>query len=52
MEYKRFDKDIVVRIDKGEEILEKNKRSSNKRKYKISNSNSIGSHKRIYSRSI
>ena len=23
MEYKRFDKDIVVRIDKGEEILEK-----------------------------
>ena len=23
MEYKRFDKDIVVRIDNGEEILEK-----------------------------
>ena len=39
MEYKRFDKDIVVRIDKGEEILEKIKEVAIRENIKKDNDN-------------
>ena len=42
MEYKRFDKTIVVRIDKGEEILEKIKEIALKEKIKLANINALG----------
>lgn len=42
MEYKRFDKDIVVRIDKGEEILEKIKEVAIKENIKLATVTALG----------
>ena len=42
MEYKRFDKDIVVRIDKGEEILEKIKEVAIKENIKLATITALG----------
>ena len=42
MEYKKFNKTIVVRIDKGEEILEKIKEIAEKEKIKLANINALG----------
>ncbi len=42
MEYKKFNKTIVVRIDKGEEILEKIKEIALKEKIKLANINALG----------
>ena len=42
MEYKRFDKDIVVRIDKGEEILEKIKEVSIRENIKLATVTALG----------
>lgn len=42
MEYKRFDKDIVVRIDKGEEILEKIKEVAIRENIKLATVTALG----------
>ena len=42
MKYKRFDKDIVVRIDKGEEILEKIKEVSIRENIKLARVTALG----------
>ena len=42
MKYKRFDKDIVVRIDKGEEILEKIKEVSIRENIKLATVTALG----------
>lgn len=42
MEYKRFDNTIVVRIDKGEEILDKIKEIALKENIKLANINALG----------
>lgn len=42
MEYKRFNNTIVVRIDKGEEILEKIKEVALKENIKLANINALG----------
>lgn len=42
MEYKRFDNSIVVRMDKGEEILEKLKEVALKENIKLANINALG----------
>ena len=42
MEYKRFDKDIVVRIDKGEEILEKIKEVAIRENIKLARVTALG----------
>lgn len=42
MEYKRFDKDIVVRIDKGEEILGKIKEIALKENIKLATVTALG----------
>jgi predicted DNA-binding protein with PD1-like motif len=42
MEYKKFKNTIVVRIDKGEEILEKIKEIALKEKIKLANINALG----------
>lgn len=42
MEYKRFDKDLVVRIDKGEEIIEKLLEVCKKENIKLANVNALG----------
>lgn len=42
MEYKRFDKDIVVRIDKGEEILEKIKEVTIRENIKLATVTALG----------
>ena len=42
MEYKRFDKDIVVRIDKGEEILEKIKELAIRENIKLATVTALG----------
>jgi len=42
MEYKRFDNKIIVRIDKGEEILEKIKEVAIKENIKLATVNAIG----------
>ena len=42
MEYKRFDKDIVVRIDNGEEILEKIKEVAIKENIKLATVTALG----------
>lgn len=42
MKYKRFDKDIVVRIDKGEEILEKIKEVAIKENIKLATVTALG----------
>ena len=42
MEYKRFDKDIVVRIDKGEEIIEKIKEVAIRENIKLATVTALG----------
>ena len=42
MEYKRFENTIVVRIDRGEEILEKIKEIALKENIKLANINALG----------
>ena len=42
MEYKRFNKTIVARIDKGEEILDKIKEIALKENIKLANINALG----------
>ena len=42
MEYRRFDKDIVVRIDKGEEILEKIKEVAIRENIKLATVTALG----------
>ena len=42
MEYKRFNNTVVVRIDKGEEILEKIKEVALKENIKLANINALG----------
>ena len=42
MEYKRFDSTIVVRIDKGEEILDKVKEIALKENIKLASINALG----------
>ena len=42
MEYKRFDKDIVVRIDKGEEILDKIKEVAIRENIKLATVTALG----------
>ena len=42
MEYKRFENTIVVRIDRGEEILEKIKEIALKESIKLANINALG----------
>ena len=54
MEYKRFDKDIVVRIDKGEEILEKIKEVAIRENIKLATVTALGAtneEKKYYSNS-
>ena len=42
MEYRRFDNTIIMRIDKGEEILDKIKEISLKENIKLANVNALG----------
>ncbi len=42
MEYRRFDNTIIVRIDRGEEILEKIKEVASKENIKLANINALG----------
>lgn len=42
MEYRKFDKTIVARIDKGEEVLEKVKEIALKENIKLANINALG----------
>ena len=42
MEYRKFNKTIVARIDKGEEILDKIKEIANKENIKLANINALG----------
>ena len=45
MEYRRFDNTIIVRIDKGEEILEKIKEVSLKENIKLASVSALGATK-------